>query len=143
MICHLDLFVLNSDFYYVCHFSGVSQTSNAKRKIPTNSVVSKLSQTSPSLNTANKEDENDSIDENFWEKEAEKRRVDLEESLTENKELYEKIASLEEEYELSESLIKEAENLVEVLSDILKEDENENLAESDQTLHQSEEESSV
>lgn len=47
----------------------------------------------------------------------------MEESLTENHELYERIATLEEEFDLSENLIIEAENLVEVLTDILKEDE--------------------
>lgn len=126
--------------FHFCIFSDVSQTPDSKRKIPSKTVSS---QTSPSLNAASNDNLTpESSDKHYWEKEAENKRVDLEESLIENQELYERIASLEEEFELSESLIVEAENLVEVLTDILKEDEsNENSTEAEQkTDHKSDEE---
>lgn len=107
--------------YFLTCFSERTQTPDAKRKVPFNNKTSTMSQTSPSVKKSN---ENvDSVDEHHWEKEAEKRRDELEVSLTENQELYERISSLEEELNMSESLIIEAQNVVDILTDILKEDE--------------------
>lgn len=52
---------------------------------------------------------------------AEKRRVALDESLIENQELYERIAVLEDELNQSKTMLTEARNLVEVLTEMLEE----------------------
>lgn len=52
---------------------------------------------------------------------AEKRRTALEESLIENQELYERIATLEDELNQSKTMLTEARNLVEVLTEMLEE----------------------
>jgi geminin len=57
---------------------------------------------------------------------AEKRRLALEESLTENQELYERIASLEDELNQSKSMLAESKSLIEVLTEMLEEKDNEN-----------------
>lgn len=62
--------------------------------------------------------------EEYWKVLAEKRRAALEESLTENQELYERIASLETELNESKSLLEDAQNLVETLTEMLQENEN-------------------
>lgn len=59
----------------------------------------------------------------YWEVLAERRRLALEESLTENQELCEKVAALEEELSLSKEMLQEARNLVEVLTELLQEGE--------------------
>ncbi|XP_055585781.1 geminin [Uranotaenia lowii] len=61
--------------------------------------------------------------EQYWEVLAEKRRQALEESLNENQELHEKLASMEEELNLSKEMLQEARNLVEVLTEMLQEGE--------------------
>lgn len=59
----------------------------------------------------------------YWEVLAEKRRTALEESLSENMELYEKLSSLEEELSTSKQMLQESRNLVEVLTELLQEGE--------------------
>lgn len=65
----------------------------------------------------------DEVGENYYEILAEKRRVALEESLTENQELYERIASLETELNDSKAMLEEARALVETLTEMLQEQE--------------------
>lgn len=67
----------------------------------------------------------------YWEILAERRRQALEESLRENEELHEKVASLEEELNLSREMLEEARNLVEVLTEMLQEGE----AEKEEAAH--------
>lgn len=67
----------------------------------------------------------DEAGEKYWEVIAEKRRVALEESLTENQELYERIASLETELNESNAQLEEARSLVETLTEMLSEAEHE------------------
>lgn len=55
---------------------------------------------------------------------AEKRRVALDETCAENRELYERIATLEEELVQSKTLLTETRSLVEVLTEMLEEKEN-------------------
>ncbi len=81
-----------------------------------------LPQTSSSSVTA--EDlTSDKPSEHFWEKLAEKRRSALEETLSENQELYERIAALEDELNQSKSMLEEAQDLVSVLTELLEEKE--------------------
>lgn len=110
------------------HFSDITQTPDGKRKIPTQNTASTSSQTSPSLEETSKtvtaEDlTSEHVGEGYWEILAEKRRVALEESLVENQELYERIATLEDEFNQSKSLLAETRNLVEVLTEMLEEKE--------------------
>lgn len=95
-----------------------------KRKTPTASTSSQTSpETSSKLVTA--EDlTSDKPSEHFWEKLAEQRRGALEETLHENQELYERIASLEDELNQSKSMLEEAQDLVTVLTELLEEKEN-------------------
>lgn len=110
-------------------FSDATQTPESKRKIPQPTTASTSSQTSPSLvPSATKEITaedltGDVVGETYWEILAEKRRAALEESLVENQELYERIASLEDELNQSKSLLTETRNLVEVLTEMLEEKE--------------------
>ena len=93
-------------------------------------MASTSSQTSPSLQASAKvtvEDlTSESVGEHYWEVLAEKRRSALEESLTENQELYERIATLEDELNQSKSLLAETRSLVEVLTEMLEEKESSN-----------------
>lgn len=52
---------------------------------------------------------------------AEKRRVALDISLKENEELHEKLASLEDELNMSRAMLDETKNLVEVLTEMIQE----------------------
>lgn len=114
----------------VFNCSDQLQTPELKRKIPTTASTS--SQTSPATSSklVTAEDlTSDKPSENFWEKLAEKRRSALEETLSENQELYERIASLEDELNQSKSMLEEAQDLVTVLTELLEEkDQNTNNA---------------
>lgn len=59
--------------------------------------------------------------EGYWKTLAEKRRIALDVSLKENEELHEKVASLEEELEISRAMVEESKNLVEVLTEMIQE----------------------
>lgn len=56
----------------------------------------------------------------YWKALAEKRRVALDMSLKENEELYEKVASLEEELVIARAMLDESKNLVEVLTEMIQ-----------------------
>lgn len=107
------------------------EATELKRK-KTTTVQSQSSQTSPEKKpaaeakpkiTAEDLTSLEGPSEQYWEVLAERRRLALEESLTENQELYEKVASLEEELSLSKEMLQEARNLVEVLTEMLQEGE--------------------
>lgn len=59
----------------------------------------------------------------YWKALAEKRRIALDISLKKNEELHEKVASLEEELDISRSMLEESRNLVELLTEIIHEQE--------------------
>ncbi|XP_052565917.1 geminin-like [Culex pipiens pallens] len=59
----------------------------------------------------------------YWEVLAEKRRAALQESLSENMDLYEQLSSLKEELSTSKQMLQESRNIVEVLTELLQEDE--------------------
>lgn len=110
-------------------FSDALEAIELKRK---KTVQSQSSQTSPEkkLSTTVKpqitvEDltSEDGPSEQYWEVLAERRRLALEESLTENMELHEKVNGLKEELSLSKEMLEEARNLVEVLTEMLQEGE--------------------
>ncbi|XP_031629631.1 geminin [Contarinia nasturtii] len=61
--------------------------------------------------------------EGYWKTLAEKRRIALDVSLKENEELHDKVASLEEELNISRSMLEESRNLVELLTEIIQEQE--------------------
>lgn len=63
----------------------------------------------------------DAPSENYWEQVAEKRRLALEEALKENKTLHSKVKLLEEENEIVKTMMKEATELVETLTEIVQE----------------------
>lgn len=63
------------------------------------------------------------MNERYWEVLAEKRREALQETLSENQELYERIANLEDELNHSKSMLEEARDLVTVLTEMLEEKE--------------------
>lgn len=64
--------------------------------------------------------------EHYWQVLAEKRREALEQTLTENQRLHERIDGLEGELNTSKQMLEEARNLVEVLTEMLNENEAEN-----------------
>lgn len=106
-------------------FSEIVQTPETKRKIP---ATSTSSQTTPSLDANQKITAEDLISdtpsERYWEALAEKRRIALEETLNENQELYERIATLENEVKESKAMLAEARSLVEVMTELLEESDN-------------------
>lgn len=59
----------------------------------------------------------------YWRELAEKRRLALDASLTENQELHEINASLKEQLDVSNQMLDESRNLVEILSEMLEEGE--------------------
>lgn len=63
--------------------------------------------------------------EGYWKTLAEKRRVALDISLKENEELHEKVGTLEEELSISRAMLQESQNLVELLTEIIHEQEGE------------------
>lgn len=99
-------------------FVTFSETPEIKRIKPSTSATT---QTSP---TVVKEDDltSDVPGEIYWETLAEKRRSALEESLSENQELYERIAVLEDELNQSKKMLEETRNLVEVLTEMIEEE---------------------
>ncbi|XP_065085030.1 geminin isoform X2 [Ochlerotatus camptorhynchus] len=111
-------------------FSDAMEAIELKRKKTT--VQSQSCQTSPEkkLSTTVKpkitvEDltSEEGPSEQYWEVLAERRRMALEESLAENMELYDKVNGLEEELSLSKEMLQEAQNLVEILTEMLQEGE--------------------
>ncbi|XP_076673937.1 geminin DNA replication inhibitor isoform X1 [Andrena cerasifolii] len=62
--------------------------------------------------------------ENYWEVLAERRRIALQDALEENKELSERVDSLEEENRIYKEMLDESRALVEVLQEMLGEDRN-------------------
>lgn len=121
-------------------FSEIAQTPESKRKIPTNSTASTSSQTSPSLDSSNSKQvtvddlTSDNVGEKYWEILAEKRRAALEESLVENQDLHERVASLEDELNQSKSMLTEARNLIDVLTEMLEEKDATLTAEEEEAL---------
>lgn len=110
------------------YFYSEFNTPDNKRKKTATSTQS--SQTTPSLeaNTSSKvvtiEDlTSDVPSEKYWEVLAEKRRLALDESLTENKELYDRIQLLEEELDESRKVCAETQSLVEVMTEMLEENQ--------------------
>lgn len=63
--------------------------------------------------------------EHYWKTLAEKRRVALEDSLHENEMLHEKVTSLEVELTISRAMLDETKNLVEVLTEMINEPDEE------------------
>lgn len=114
------------------NFSDATQIPEVKRKVPAIATASTSSQTSPALSpsvdpgtrkVSAKDLTSDKVGENYWEVLAEQRRAALEESLSENHELYERIATLEDELNQSKTTLAETKNLVEVLTEMLEETE--------------------
>ncbi|KOC67174.1 hypothetical protein WH47_11831 [Habropoda laboriosa] len=62
--------------------------------------------------------------ENYWEVLAERRRIALEDSLEDNKELSERVEKLEEENRIYKEMLDESRALVEVLQEMIGEDRN-------------------
>lgn len=58
---------------------------------------------------------------------AEKRRVALDLSLRDNEELYEEVNGLREQLEISNQMLDESKNLVEILTEMLEENEGEEM----------------
>lgn len=105
------------------YFSDTSQTPERKRKIQTN-TASSSSQTSPEVAKSTVDDlTSEIVSARYWEVLGEKRRVALDEALTENQELYEKIATLEDELNESKSVIEQSRSIIEVMTEMLKERE--------------------
>lgn len=104
-------------------FTDTASTPDNKRIKA--STSSQSCQTTPSLEARQITEEDltsdEVVSENYWEVLAEKRRVALEESLTENEELYDRIGSLESELNQSRKLLEETRNLVDVLTEMLDE----------------------
>lgn len=101
-------------------------TTEIKRK----KLITQSSQTSPEPKaskdvTENDLTTNDAPSERYWEILAEKRRDALEESLIENEELHGKIAALTDELNTSRKMLEETRSLVEVLTEMLQENEEE------------------
>lgn len=119
--------------------SLASSELSKRKKIETRSSET---QTSPQKQqiTASDLTSNSAPTEFYWERLADKRREALEESLVENQKLHERIDGLEEELNLSRSMLEEARNLVEVLTEMLNENEAEQEIKNDETSTPEEEE---
>lgn len=113
----------------ILYFSDSIQTPETRRKVAVSNTASTSSQTSPANFKAKQVTAEDltseAVGEHYWEALAEKRRAALEESLTENQELYERVASLESELNQSKTMLAEAKSLVEVLTEMLEEKDTE------------------
>uniref|UniRef100_A0A0K8TM38 Putative geminin-like protein n=1 Tax=Tabanus bromius TaxID=304241 RepID=A0A0K8TM38_TABBR len=68
----------------------------------------------------------ESPSEHYWEILAEQRRKALNETLEENQKLYERIDGLEDELSTTKEMLEEAKSLVEVLTEMLNENEEQN-----------------
>lgn len=90
-------------------------------------VASTSSQTIPASNLISEEDltSDTKVSNVYWEVLAEKRRLALEETLEENQYLHEKCEKLESELNQSKQLLEESRELVNVLTEMLQEKENE------------------
>lgn len=104
----------------------VIDTTEIKRK----KLITQSCQTSPEPKVSKEITENDlttedAPSERYWEILAEKRRDALEESLIENEELHGKIAALTDELNTSRKMLEETRSLVEVLTEMLQENEEE------------------
>ncbi|XP_077267094.1 geminin DNA replication inhibitor isoform X2 [Temnothorax americanus] len=62
--------------------------------------------------------------ENYWQVQAERRRIALKNTLEENKELVKRIEKLEEEKRIYKEMLNETRALVEVLQDMIEDDRN-------------------
>lgn len=89
-----------------CSSEECSQSSKGKKQITADDLTSE-----------------ENPGEAYWEALAEKRRIALESSLIENKDLHERIEGLEEELDTSRKMIEETKNLVEILQEIISEQE--------------------
>lgn len=69
--------------------------------------------------------------EGYWKVLAEKRRVALDLSLRENEELYEEVNGLQQQLELTNQMLDESKNLVEILTEMLEENEGDELNKSE------------
>ena len=104
---------------------------DSKRKTPATSQCSSTTQTTPDKPVEKRGITEEDLtseagpSDSYWEVLAERRRAALEESLCENQELHERIHVLEEELDTSKQLLEETRNLVEVLTEMLQEGENE------------------
>lgn len=112
------------------HYSFLSETSVTS---PSTTLEPKRRKSSASQDSAEKHlarvTEEDLTTEGepseyYWKGLAEKRREVLEVSLKENQELYEKVESLEEELSIARQMLEESKNLVEVLTEMIQENEN-------------------
>jgi geminin len=108
-----------------CIFSELLQTPDLKRKAHAAPASSSTQTDTNSQQKITAEDltSETPVSEDYWKMLAEKRRSALEETLTENQELYERIADLECELNQSKSMLEEARELVNVLTEMLNEKE--------------------
>lgn len=77
----------------------------------------------------------------YWEQLAEQRRLALENTLKENEGLHQKVQTLTEELNTSQQLVEESRNLVEVLTEMLKEADDESIEDDVSDIGTEEEES--
>lgn len=99
----------------------INDTDGVKRKkacvgCQTNLELHNLSQiTEDDLTTTGEPSES------YWKVLAEQRRIALDVSLKENEELHDRVHNLEEELNVSRAMLEETQNLVEVLSELVQE----------------------
>lgn len=109
-------------------FDFCSETEINDGEIKRKKLVTHASQTDPErLELAKITEEDLTTDgepsEGYWKVLAEKRRVALDQSLRENEELYEEVHSLRDQLEISNQMLDESKNLVEILTEMLEENE--------------------
>lgn len=105
-----------------------SETEINDGEIKRKKLVTHASQTDPErLELAKITEEDLTTDgepsEGYWKVLAEKRRVALDLSLRENEGLYEEVHSLRDQLEISNQMLDESKNLVEILTEMLEENE--------------------
>lgn len=107
-----------------------SETEINDGEIKRKKLVTHACQTDPELLALAKITEEDLTtdgepSEGYWKVLAEKRRVALEQALRENEELHEEVSGLGDQLDLSNKMLDESKNLVEILTEMLEENEEE------------------
>lgn len=113
-----------------------SETEINDGEIKRKKLVTHACQTDPELLALAKITEEDLTtdgepSEGYWKVLAEKRRVALDLSLRENEVLYEEVNGLRDQLELSNQMLDESKNLVEILTEMLEENERDELNKSE------------
>lgn len=125
LVCHLRSYNrISFHFYRETAVNSTTASADFKRKKSSLSTDTPTEQTLAQITEEDLTTEGEPS-EQYWKTLAERRRVALEDSLHENEMLHEKVSSLEEELNISRAMLDETKNLVEVLTEMINEPDQE------------------